>query len=237
MVTPSHFSPFHGVEETVNGEIKIYEISTSGLKMEITDLDRLEKLESGDFQIAEHKSSEKLSLLDPMSLNEVTRLFFLEDSATGELRLKPGVDRLLVYHAIESRFSLKGRKKKARGKLTKLKRVRKKYIQSIVNKAKAISLVFQERKQGRPKIEIKVNPEGKYVGSATEYSPDVLKSIIATVQVVVFRFVDERTNQAIPISQHTVKNMQLLIALAQSEIDELYGDLDIKIKFEQETKS
>lgn len=68
MVALSSFSPFHGVQETVNGEIKIYEISTSGLKIEITDLDRLEKLENGEFQIAEHKSSEKLSLLDPTAL-------------------------------------------------------------------------------------------------------------------------------------------------------------------------
>ena len=47
MATLSSFFPFHGVQETINGEIKIYEISKSGLKIEITDLDRLEKLESG----------------------------------------------------------------------------------------------------------------------------------------------------------------------------------------------
>lgn len=236
MATLSSFFPFHGVQETINGEIKIYEISKSGLKIEITDLDRLEKLESGQFQVAEHKSSEKLSLLDPTALNEVTRLFFLEEPATGDLRLKPGVDRLVVYRAIESRLPTKERKKKARGKITKLKRARKKYVQSIVNKARAISLVSQERKQGLPKIEIKVNPEGKYTAPATEHDPNVLKSIIVSVQVVVFRFVNEKTNQAIPISQHTKKNMQLLIALAQSEIDDLYGDLNIKIKFERESK-
>ncbi len=56
------------------------------------------------------------------------------------------------------------------------------------------------------------------------------------MQVVVFRFVDSSTDKAIPISQHTEKNMQLLIALAQSLIDEAYAELDLKIKFERKIK-
>lgn len=230
------FSPFDGVQETLNGEIKVYEISASGLKIEITDLDRLEKVESGEFQIAEHKSSQKLSLLEPAALDEVMNLFFLEESTTGDLRLKPGVHRVSVYDAIESRLPPKERKKKKRGKLTKLDRARRKYVQSIVNKAKAISLAYQEETLGRPTIELDVNPEGKYSGQATESDANVLKSIIVMVRVVVLRSVDEDTNTAIAISQHSAKNMQLLIALAQTEIDQVYGDLGINLRFEREIK-
>ena len=87
MAGPSCFSPFDAVQETLNGEIKVYEISASGLKIEITDLDRLEKVESGEFQIAEHKSSQKLSLLEPAALDEVMNLFFLEEPTTGDFHL------------------------------------------------------------------------------------------------------------------------------------------------------
>lgn len=236
MAVPSSFPPFDGVLETVNGEINVYEILANGFNYQITDLDRLEKLTNGEFQIAEHKSSQKLSLLEPARLNEVTKLFFSEDPATLHLHLKPSVNGFEVYDAIEDRLSAKERQKKARGKLTKLDRARKKYVLSLVNKAKAISYVSKERKLGKPTVELDVNPLGKYTGPTTEGDPDTLKSTITNDQVIVFRCVDERWNQSIPLSEHTAKNMQLLIALAQSEIDETYGTLGIKVKFERQIK-
>ncbi|MEM7533799.1 MAG: hypothetical protein AAF639_16565 [Chloroflexota bacterium] len=228
--------PFENVAETINGEIKVYEILPSGLSVEITDLDRLEKLLNDEYQIAEHKSTQKLSLLEPALLNEMIQHFCQQNSVTIDIYLNPKFERFEVYDAIEDSLPAQERQKKARGKLTKLDRARRKYVQSLVNKAKAIHLIHKEGDAGRASVQLDVNPLGGYTGPVTESEPDILKSMIADIKRIVFRFVDEALNELIPISEHTEQTMVLLIALAQSEIDETYHSLEIDVKFERQVK-
>ena len=106
---------------------------------------------------------------------------------------------------------------------------------AIINKAKTIHLAKQEKETGVTSVNFTVS--GRYKGDTTEDNPESLKMIVAEVKVLVFRIVDKiEENRLMPISEHTAKTMELYLALAQAEIDEIYGYLGIKIKFQKEIK-
>ncbi|NEP58769.1 MAG: hypothetical protein F6K31_17410 [Symploca sp. SIO2G7] len=214
-----------GVKETVNGEIEVYEALPDGSGYaQITDLDRLEERIEGGFQIAEHKASSKVSILDRKDLDEVIDKFFQRDSINGNLHLKTGFTTRNVVDEINTKTS--GKQKKA------FLKARRKYIQSLVNKAKAISAAKADVAAGGANVIIKLT--SNYTGLATDNDPVSLKSKLTTVRIVVFRNVEEgNKEQIIPISEHTEKTIELFISLALSEIEQNYGDIEMTIEFQR----
>lgn len=190
--------------------------------------DRLEERIDGGFQIAEHKATQKESLFSFKELDEIINTFFDRDYNSGDLRLKRGVTRQNVIDTVNNKSTSKQKKD--------FQRARHKYIQSLVNKAKAINLTKKEKETGILTVNFTVS--GRYTGAKKDDSPQSLKQIVAEVKVIVFRFAESgEQNYLIPISEHTEKTMQLYIGLAQAEIDETYGSLKLKIEFTRQIKS
>lgn len=219
---------FEGVRETVNGEIDVFEVFPNGGSTQITDLDRLEKSVKGIFLIAEHKTSEKESILEPRELDEFITTFFTRSENTRVLSIKEGVTKQDIIDVLNSRLTAKNQKD--------FQKARKKYVQSIVNKAKVIYLAKQEKETGI--IIVNFTVSGRYTGTTTEDNPESLKKMVAEVKCIVFRIVDKIDQTTLmPISEHTAKTMELYLALAQAEINETYGDLGIKVEFQREKKN
>ncbi|NET59786.1 MAG: hypothetical protein F6K47_27645 [Symploca sp. SIO2E6] len=217
-----------GVKETVNGEIEVYKALPDGSGYaQITDLDRLEERIEGVFQIAEHKASSKVSILDRKDLDEVIDKFFQRDASNENLRLKTVFTIQNVIDEINTKVS--GKQKKAFFK------ARRKYIQSLVNKAKAIGAAKADVEAGGANVIIRLN--SNYAGLATDKDPASIKFKLTTVRVIVFRNVEEGDkDKMIPISEHTEKTIELFISLAQSEIERDYGELGITIEFQRTIK-
>lgn len=93
---------FKGVKETVNGEIDVFEMLPGGGTTQITDLDRLEEGVAEVFQIAEHKTTEKESILQPNELDEVINTFFRRSSTTELFSIKEGITRQDVINTINT---------------------------------------------------------------------------------------------------------------------------------------
>lgn len=177
----NNLKQFEGVEKTVNGEIDVFEMLPGGGITQITDLDRLEESVARVFQIAEHKTTQKESILEPKELDEVINTFFRRGSTTELFSIKEGATRQDVIDTINSQITDKNKKD--------FQKAGKKYIQSIVNKAKVISLANQEKETGITIINFTVS--GRYTGTTTEDNPESLKRMVAEVKVLVFRIVDK----------------------------------------------